>query len=168
MRRAFAILLTIFVVIAIFACGPKTWHKLQNELNGFHVELPEYQPAKNFAWLKQNWTKEERSWFYHADQGTLTFGIPYEWFVALEQPSIPLPLVFTEVGRLADPTYLDRYGFIPATADPHKDDLPVGFARGGPMLQATGAAWPNPRSKQRMTGLGLTCAACHTGRFTYQ
>jgi hypothetical protein len=168
MRRAFAILLTIIVVIAIFACGPRAWHKLQNELNGFHVELPEYQPARNFAWLKQNWTKEERSWFYHADQGTLTFGIPYEWFVALEQPSIPLPLVFTEVGRLADPTYLDRYGFIPATADPNKDDLPVGFARGGPMLQATGAAWPNPRSKQRMTGLGLTCAACHTGRFTYQ
>jgi hypothetical protein len=168
MRRAFAILLTIIVVIAVFACGPRAWHKLQNELNGFHVELPEYQPARNFAWLKQNWTKEERSWFYHADQGTLTFGIPYEWFVALEQPSIPLPLVFTEVGRLADPVYLDRYGFIPATADPNKDELPVGFARGGPMLQATGAPWPNPRSKQRMTGLGLTCAACHTGRFTYQ
>jgi hypothetical protein len=168
MRRTFAILVALIVIIAAVECGPKAWHKLEKTLNGFHVELPEYPPAKKFVWLKQNWTPEERSWFYHANQGTLTFGIPYEWFVALEQPTIPLPLIVTEVGRLADPVYLDRFGFIPATANPNKDELPIGFARGGPMLQGTGAPWPNPRSKERMTGLGLTCAACHTGRLTYQ
>jgi hypothetical protein len=166
MRRTLAILATIVVIVAVIACGPKAWHKLQTTLNGFHIDLPEYQ-AKKFVWLDQNWTPERRSWFYHANQGTLTFGIPYEWFVALEQP-VPLSFIFAEVGPLSDPAYLDRFGFIPATADPNKDELPIGFARGGPMRQGTGEPWPNPRSKELMTGLGLTCAACHTGRLTYQ
>jgi hypothetical protein len=159
-----ATILVIAVLIGALLYGPTAWHRLQKNLNEFHVELPEYQPAKKFVWLEQNWTGDQRSWFYHADQGTLTFGIPYEWFVALEQPIIS----FSEVGLLSDPTYLDRYGFIPATADPNENKLPIGFARGGQMPQATGEPWPNPRTKERMTGLGLTCAACHTGQFTYQ
>ncbi len=36
------------------------------------------------------------------------------------------------------------------------------------MLDPTGEPWRNPASKQAMTGIGLTCAACHTGRFTYK
>ncbi len=36
------------------------------------------------------------------------------------------------------------------------------------MLDPGGTTWRNPRSKQNMTGIGLTCAACHTGRFTYK
>ena len=150
----------IVVIIAIVVYEPQ----LQSTVKALHVELPQYEPAKKIVWLEQNWTGEQRNWYYHADQGTLTFCIPYEWFVALEQPTFS-PLIFPEAGRLADPGYMDRFGFIPATPDGNM--LPVGFARGGPMATASGLVWSNPRSKERMTGLGLTCAACHTGRFTY-
>jgi hypothetical protein len=44
------------------------------------VELPKYAPVQNPVWLNQNWTTEQRAWFHHPDQGTQTFGIPYEWF----------------------------------------------------------------------------------------
>jgi mono/diheme cytochrome c family protein len=173
-RKLVIIIVAIFAGVAVIACGPeawyglqKTWHGLQKFVKGFYIELPEYQPTKKTAWLDQNWTGEQRNWFYHADQGTLTFNIPYEWFVALEQ-SVSLPHIFARGGPLSDPAYLDRFGFIPGVAETDGHVLPVGFARGGPMPWPTGEAWPNPQTKERMTGIGLTCAACHTGRFTYQ
>jgi RoxA-like, cytochrome c-like len=166
-RKMAITLIGIIVVIAAFVYVPRAWQGLQQTLNGLHVALPVYAPTQKTVWLDQNWTGDQRKWFYHADQGTLTFGIPYEWFVALERP-ISLPNIFAECGRLADPAYLDRFGFIPGAAEPNAVALPVGLARGGPMLKATGEPWPNPRTRERMTGIGLTCAACHTGRFTYQ
>lgn len=132
--------------------------------DNFTVELPTYQPTDSAVWLPQNWTSEQRDWFHHADQGTQTFGIPYEWFIALEQP----PLSSTDSGLLSDPLYLDRYGFIPDTTHPGKPELPVGFAHGGQIFDVTGAPLLNPQTHAQMTSLGFTCAACHTGRFTYQ
>lgn len=131
------------------------------------VSLPEYPPIEKSVWLDQNWSARDRDWYHHANQGTVTFGIPYEWFVALEQPALS---VFS-AGLLSDPTYLDRYGFIPNSTETEHDKnniLPVGFARGGPMRSADGTPWLNPQTKAPMTGVGLTCAACHTGRFTYR
>ena len=133
----------------------------------FHVKLVEHPTPKKTVWLDQGIAKEKLSWFYHADQGTRTFGFPYEWLMALEQPTIPW-LLFTEVGLFSDTAYLDRYGFIADTIIPGKKALPIGFAQGGPMLDPTGALWRNPRHKQAMTGVGLTCAGCHTGSFTYK
>ena len=133
----------------------------------FHVKIVEHPTPKKTVWLDQGIAKEKLSWFYHADQGTRTFGFPYEWFMALEQPTISW-LPFTEVGLFSDSAYLDRYGFIPDTIIPGKKALPIGFAQGGPMLDPTGALWRNPRNKQEMTGVGLTCAGCHTGSFTYK
>ena len=66
---------------------------------------------KSAHWLDQNWSTEDRHWFHHASQGTATFPVPYAWFVALEQPGIHL---FTWPGLLADPHYLERFGFIPS------------------------------------------------------
>jgi mono/diheme cytochrome c family protein len=133
----------------------------------FHVKTVEHPTPKKTVWLDQGIAKEKLSWFYHADQGTRTFGFPYEWFMALEQPTLPW-LLFTEVGLFSDAAYLDRYGFIADTIISGKKALPIGFAQGGPMLDPTGALWKNPRNKQDMTGIGLTCAACHTGSFTYK
>jgi hypothetical protein len=127
------------------------------------VEVPNYPPVTNAVWLDQNWSAEQRAWFHHADQGTQTFGIPYEWFIALEQPSLSL----SAPGLLSDTAYLDRYGFIPDTSS-SKTELPVGFAHGGQVLDVSGAPLRNPQTNAQMTSLGLTCAACHTGRFTYQ
>ena len=52
--------------------------------------LPDRAPAKSAVWLDQNWTTEDRHWFHHASQGTATFQVPYDWFVALEQPGLHL------------------------------------------------------------------------------
>lgn len=129
------------------------------------VRMPKYPTIENVVWLPQNWTAEQREWFHHADQGTQTFGIPYEWFIALEQPA----LSFAAPGLLSDPIYLDRYGFIPSSTDDQgKPDLPLGFAHGGQALDASGAPFLNPQTNAQMTSLGFTCAACHTGRFTYR
>ena len=159
---------TIVIALAIVGIGyaafkddiAKLWQNL-------HVKIVEHPTPKRTVWLDQGIPKEKLSWFYHADQGTRTFGFPYEWFMALEQPTIPWLLV-TEVGLFSETAYLDRYGFIADTIIPGKKALPIGFAQGGPMLDPTGAPWRNPRNKHEMTGVGLTCAGCHTGSFTYK
>ena len=164
MRGRTKIVIAALVAAAGYAAFKDDIAQLWDNL---HVKIAEYPQPKKTVWLDQGISKEKLSWFYHADQGTRTFGIPYEWFMALEQPTIPW-LIFTEAGPFSDPAYLDRYGFIPDTIIPGKKALPIGFAQGGPMLDPSGAPWRNPRSKQDMTGVGLTCAACHTGRFTYK
>jgi hypothetical protein len=126
--------------------------------DNFTVQVPTYSAANKTVWLEQNWTAEQRDWFYHAEQGTQTFGISYEWFIALEQPALSLG----KPGMLSDPQYLDRYGFIPSETKPGQTALPIGFATGPKLADV------NPRTNAPMTALGLTCAACHTGRFTYQ
>jgi hypothetical protein len=139
-------------------------HFIQTRLT---VSLPDYPPIEKSVWLKQNWQPKARDWYHHANQGTLTFNIPYEWFVALEQPVLSIGAA----GLLSDPAYLDRYGFIPNSTESEKNEdnvLPVGFAHGRPLSKPDGTPWLNPQTKRQMTGVGLTCAACHTGRFTYQ
>src|SRR6478735_2122674 len=92
-----------------------------------HPKIAEYPQPKKTVWLDRGISKEKLSWFYHADQGTRTFGFPYEWFMALEQPAISW-VPFAKVGLLSDPAYLDRYGFIADTIIPNKEELPIGFA----------------------------------------
>src|SRR5215475_6253764 len=49
--------------------------------------LPKRAPLKAAYWLDQNWSTEDRHWFHHVTQGAATFPVPYDWFVALEQPN---------------------------------------------------------------------------------
>jgi mono/diheme cytochrome c family protein len=158
----------IVIALAIIAIGYSAFKDDIAKLwQDFHVKIVERPTPKKTVWLDQGISKDKLSWFYHADQGTRTFGFPYEWFMALEQPTISW-LPFTKVGLFSDTAYLDRYGFIPDTIIPGKEALPIGFAKGTPMLDSTGAVWRNPRTKNEMIGVGLTCAACHTGSFTYK
>jgi hypothetical protein len=161
MKRTTKILIGVLaVVVAGAAYGA---HVFRYKLT---VSLPDYPPIEKVVWLDQNWSVKGRDWFHHANQGTLTFGIPYEWFVALEQPVLSI----FSAGLLSNPTYLDRYGFIPNSTETENDKtnvLPIGFARGKPIRREDGTPWLNPQTKQPMLGVGLTCAACHTGRFTY-
>ncbi|WP_426613387.1 di-heme-cytochrome C peroxidase [Bradyrhizobium sp. McL0616] len=160
---ALALLFSVVVAALVVIAGVVGYPYVAKAYDGIKVKLPEYPTAQKTRWLDQNWT-DKREWVHHADQGTATFHIPYEWFMALEQPEISL----TSVGLLSDPAYLDRFGFIPDPADP-KLGLPVGMARGKAMVDATAKPWKNPRAPYNdMTRIGLTCAACHTGRFTYQ
>ena len=73
------------------------------------ADLPSFAKPQKILWLDQGWDAASANWFHHADQGTQTFVIPYEWFVALEQPGVSV----TSLGLLSSPDYLDRYGFMP-------------------------------------------------------
>jgi hypothetical protein len=46
--------------------------------------------------------------------------------------------------------------------------LPVGFATGGEYRDAGAETARNPATGKPYSSLGLTCAACHTGRMTYR
>lgn len=162
--RLTKIVIALAVVGVGYAAFKDDIAKLWQDL---HVRIVEHPAPKKTVWLDQGISKEKLSWFYHADQGTRTFGFPYEWFMALEQPTIPW-LIFTDAGLFSNTAYLDRYGFIADTVIAEKHELPIGFAKGGPMLDPTGVTWRNPRNKEPMKGIGLTCAACHTGSFTYK
>jgi hypothetical protein len=154
--------LGVMVILLIGAgVGWRWWESHREDLT---IQLPTYLNTSKVVWLEQNWTPAQREWFYHADQGTQTFGIPYEWFVALEQPTISL----SNPGLLSDATYLDRYGFIASESKPGKPELPIGFAHEHPWKNLDGTPMLNPQTKVPMTSLGLTCAACHTGRINYQ
>lgn len=153
------IVVTILILLALAIFGIR----LLNQR--LEVTTPSYPQVQKSVWLDQGWTHKERTEYHHLSQGTITFGISYEWFIALEQPEFSL----SEVGLLSDPAYLDKLGFIPSTASESSEKLPVGFARGTPLVDpATGEAWLNPQTGEKSTGLGLTCAGCHTGRLTYK
>lgn len=122
--------------------------------------LPVYPDQNQTIWLDQGWTSEERDRYHHTDQGTLTFGVPYQWFIALEQPTLSLG----EAPLLSDKAYLDRFGFVPGS-----ERLPVGFAAGSEFRDpASGGTWDNPATGRPFSGIGMTCAACHTGRMTFK
>lgn len=125
--------------------------------------LPYYAPSQQVT-VDQQWTPEQRRWFHHVSQGTVTFGIPYEWFLALPWPE------FDGKGRLSDTAYLTRFGFLASPASPaNPDALPIGFARGAPQVDPrTNEALLHPVTGQKMTEFGLTCAACHTGQIVYR
>jgi len=157
----------VFIGVLVVASLAYFKDDLKFLAESFQVKTVDYQPPAKTVWLDQKVSAEQLSWFYHADQGSRTFLIPDEWFMALEQPTIPW-LLFTAAPPLSDVNYLGRFGFIPDTVVPGKPDpLPIGFAHGTAMRDANGVPWRNPRSKTDMTGIGLTCAACHTGSFTY-
>jgi hypothetical protein len=124
--------------------------------------------------------------------------VPYEWFIALERPALSpfdagaladqayldrlgfIPSS-TEDGaydwRSCKETHVAKKGAMPdyVTGTPmaaKRHPLPVGFActdrETDPMLLPDGRPWPNPATGQTMSGIGLSCAACHTGRLTYK
>jgi hypothetical protein len=161
-----------------------------------HVALPEYPKVEKQVWLEQNWAPSAREWFHHANQGGQfppMVSIPYEWFIALEQPTLSLGAA----DLLADQHYLDRFGFIASISESGAYDwrtcrepqavtgyesgtassptwrhrLPVGFAcsdpERDPMLHPDGKPWRNPATGKTMSAVGVTCAACHTGRFIH-
>lgn len=119
------------------------------------TQLPEYEAPKQVHWLDQQWSPALWTQFYHTAQGTEI--MPYAWFLALEQPKIPLTVV-GEVGRFSDNRYLARFGFLPDRVDAKEnpDGLPVGFAKD--------TRFRDPNTGNARTVVGFTCAVCHTGQ----
>ncbi|HYO76556.1 MAG TPA: cytochrome c [Thermoanaerobaculia bacterium] len=90
--------------------------------------------AQQPQFLQQNWSNDDRQWFYTTPQGSKL--IPYAWAMALERAN-------DETLWIRD---LDRFYFLPnVVSSVNPDGLPVGVVR----------------DEQH---LGLTCAACHTNQ----
>jgi hypothetical protein len=139
------------IVVALIVGGYVFLHSSQ-----FTVVIPAYQPPpEQLIHLDQGWTEAQQIQFHHTAQGTRL--VPYDWFMALEQPCLSL----TGCDMFAEKTYLARFGFLTSKADPNlnPDGLPIGFARQADFHDPdTGATYPV---------VGLTCAACHTGEIYY-
>ncbi|GGO78263.1 hypothetical protein GCM10011348_09770 [Marinobacterium nitratireducens] len=122
--------------------------------------LPPSEPVDKVVWLEQgeDWEGEARNWFHHVSQGTATLPIPFEWFMALEQPGVNL---FGAGELVSSPDYLARLGFIPGKINRfNQSGLPVGFAVDYNVT--------SPVDGRQYNAIGFTCAACHTGQMTYQ
>ncbi len=144
-----------FVTILVVTIGMTGCQQLR-EVFGSRpsANMPAYKPV-DVQFTQQNWTPDQRTWFYHSPQGTEL--LPYKWFLALEQPHIK---VFGAVPKFADTDYLARFGFLPDSASAlNPDGLPVGFAKDTITDVNTG---------QRVEVVGLTCSACHTGQIEYR
>ncbi len=103
-------------------------------------------------YLDQGWTDKVRKRFHYESQGSEL--IPYYWFLNLLEPDGKKLFKddLVKYGMLYDPTLPD--------ADLNPDNLPIGFARQDEKATINGVSEPH--------WLGLTCAACHTGAFTYK
>jgi RoxA-like, cytochrome c-like len=202
--RCLIALVVVIVVAAVAAVGavilaPETVRMLLTKAGGradllaklFAPTLPPATKIEKAYWLSQNWSARDRYWFHHMSQGTATFPVPYEWFLALERPELSL---FGHPGYIKDEEYLRRFGFIPspspdrlqrgggafgyhsegpvsaregtagdrATAYPdNADGLPVGFAK---LKKGIDPATGEEYPEQ----LGFTCSACHTGHIEYK
>lgn len=160
-RRFWLGLLAVIVIAAVLFMRSAP---VQTVLEGMTPPaLPKIALAKNTVSLAQNWDPAVTERFHFISQGTSTLPVPYAWFTALEQPESSFwGLLWPSANdRFIAPDYLNRYGFIPAAASKENPDgLPIGFAK-TPFQTISG--YPNTT-----TSIGLTCAACHTGRLNYE
>ena len=93
---------------------------------GACATLPRPPTPQKVVSLPQNWTPAQAEWFHHVSQGTATLPVPFEWFMALEEPSISL---FGGPKLFSDTAYLRRWVFIEdAPSSDNPAGLPIGFA----------------------------------------
>jgi hypothetical protein len=140
----------VFIVLVIGG------YFLYSQWKQLRVVVPEYEaPPQQRVQLDQHWTDEQRRLFHYTAQGTRL--LPYEWFMALEQPCFSLG----GCEPFHQKTYLARFGFLEGDQDPklNPDGLPVGFAKQDDFY--------DPESNGTSKVVGLTCAACHTGELYF-
>jgi hypothetical protein len=121
------------------------------------VEVPRPQDVRTKA-LDQGWSPKLSHDYHYTSQGTKI--LPKAWFLALEEPSVD---PFFTGAKLASREYLSRFGFI-YEPDAKPDDLPIGFATG---VWDTDVDYVVPKIQRKTEMVGLTCAACHTGRLDF-
>ncbi len=144
------------IVLAVL--GYSGWNAFTS-LGGVSVpEVPMVLPQHRLALNRQQgwpdgWEPGQAQWFHHASQGTRI--LPRDWFLNLQQPSLD-----PAAPRIVEGDYLQRFGFLPSTAYEglNPDGLPIGFA----VDWKFDAPYAYPPSSGPV--VGLTCAACHTGR----
>ncbi len=143
------ILLLVVILIVPFGINYFLWKQIQ---------VPPEDPVE-VVWTEQNWQPDEWQWWYHVSQGSAFESIiPYDWFLALEQPKLSF---FRPAPSLSEPKFLAGFGFLPNGKNTYNPDaLPVGFAKAENFMDFS--------TKETNTVLGFNCAACHTGQINYQ
>ncbi|HXO39151.1 MAG TPA: di-heme-cytochrome C peroxidase, partial [Candidatus Acidoferrum sp.] len=145
------------VVAGVFVILLVGGYFLYSEWSKIRVVVPQYKaPPAQKVQLDQHWTEEQRHRFHYTAQGTRL--LPYEWFMALEQPCFSI----SGCNPFHEKAYLARFGFLEGDDDPklNPDGLPVGFAKQDDFY--------DPESKGASKVVGLTCAACHTGQLNFE
>jgi hypothetical protein len=148
------IIIGILIVLVVVVGAYLFFHS--NLYKQLTVVVPAYQPPpEQLVHLDQGWSPDQQFQFHHTTQGTRL--VPYDWFMALEQPCFSL----FGCELFADKTYLARFGFLTSKTDPkiNPDGLPVGFAKQ--------ADFRDPDDGTTYPVVGLTCAACHSGELYY-
>jgi mono/diheme cytochrome c family protein len=145
-------IIAVVFILALIVGG----YFLYTKLNELRVVVPEYKaPPEQKVKLDQNWNESQRHGFHYTPQGTRL--LPYEWFMAIEQPCLSI----FGCEPFHEKTYLARFGFLEGDIDPrlNPDGLPVGFAKQDDFY--------DPETKGTTKVVGLTCAACHTGELYF-
>ncbi len=97
------------------------------------------------TYLDQGWTDAEKQWWYTASQGSRL--VPLSWLMALEQRD--------GTDKYLSDANVRKLGYLPDGTTGNA--LPLGFVVDqGPAPDGSQKPW-----------VGMTCAACHTGEFTY-
>lgn len=114
---------------------------------GLHAQDGSYY--SDVVHLDQGWSDVDRMQYYFTSQGSAA--IHYDIFLNIEVAGGETP--FRADDNLA------RYGFAPYAADPtyNPDGLPIGVGK-----------TVVPDGQWQGEWVGLTCAACHTGRLEYK
>jgi cytochrome c5 len=132
----------VLIVSVVAVIGVSVWGYIL-----YFPNLPSSVKVYDVVKLNKNWTEEERQKYYHTSQGSQV--MPYDWFLALEQPTSKQLFMSNE--------YITKMRIIP---DPNgisnPDLLPIGFAK------------DDPDPITGVQNVGLTCAFCHTAQLTYQ
>jgi hypothetical protein len=128
----------------------------------FRFNAPASAPESELLSINQgvpsDWSRNGLLWYSHASQGTMI--MPYKWFLALEQPELSVPPFSGE--SFVDPKYLSRFGFLSSSL--HDEFNPGGALPTGFAIERT---FDDPKGAFSGTEVvGLTCAACHTGKLT--
>lgn len=111
--------------------------------------------------LKQNWTEDQRGWWYTVSQGSRLY--PLSWFKALE-------LADSQNKFASDAHLLGTLGYIANVADNNPQKLPLGFAvdfgKDGENLMCDVFPETCASGTMQQDWVGLNCAACHTNDIT--
>ena len=132
--------------------------KLSGTANDY--SLAEYFGSATPTYLNQGWSSEQRQEFYTTSQGSQM--MPLSWFVALERPA-------SAEAFLSDG--LIRFGYLANSKAPlNPCGLPIGFTIDPPQKSTNLEGCPvSPGlNSQPLYWVGMTCAACHTGRVNYR
>lgn len=109
------------------------------------AQQPQKPASDTLVSLDQGWTSAEKQWWYTTSQGSRL--LPLAWLMALEQGG--------STDKFLSDANVRRLGYLPVSNS--ANGLPLGFV----VDQG-----PSPDNSQQ-PWVGMTCAACHTGEFTY-